>query len=148
MVVVEGALGDLLHGRVMVLCGCRGIRRMGTRIQRRARDAERQRRDRQEAKYEAKVGHGIILGHPANGRTAIGFPDPKDAPALIGGDRQEFRLAEFVAMRLLRLADPLLPRRYRVVPHERIARALLEAAISAPPGKRIIESNALIEAGG
>lgn len=132
----------------MVLCGCRGIRCMGTRIQRGARDAERQRRDRQQAKYEAKVGHGIILGHPANERTAIGFPEPEDAPALIDGDGEEFRPAGFVAMRLLPLAGPFLPRRCRVVPHERIPEALLEAAITAAPGKRIIEFDALIEAGG
>lgn len=48
-------------------------------------------------------------------------------PALIGGDREEFRPAEFMAMRPLQLAEPLLPRRYQVVPHERTARALLEA---------------------
>ncbi|MBD2750476.1 NAD-dependent dehydratase [Microvirga sp. BT688] len=65
-------------------------------------------------------------------------------PALIGGDRDEFRPAEFVAMRILRLADPLLPRRYRIVPHERIARVLLEAAVTAPRGEHIIESDAII----
>jgi hypothetical protein len=43
-----------------------------------------------------------------------------------------------VAIGLLRLAELLLPRRYQVVPHERIAKALLEAAITAPPGKHII----------
>jgi uncharacterized protein YbjT (DUF2867 family) len=31
-------------------------------------------------------------------------------PALIGGDRGEFRPVEFVAMRLLQLAEPVLPR--------------------------------------
>jgi uncharacterized protein YbjT (DUF2867 family) len=64
-------------------------------------------------------------------------------PALIGGDRDEFRPAEFAAMRLLRLADPLLPRRYRVVSHEWIARTLLEAAVTAPPGEHLIESEAI-----
>jgi uncharacterized protein YbjT (DUF2867 family) len=75
----------------------------------------------------------------------VGFPSLTIVrPALIGGDRDEFRPAEFAAMRLLRLAEPLLPRRYRVVPHERIASVLLEAAVTAPRGEHIIESDAII----
>ena len=75
----------------------------------------------------------------------VGFPSLTIVrPALIGGERDEFRPAEFVAMRLLRLADPLLPRRYRVVPHERIASVLLEAAITAPRGEQIIESDTIV----
>jgi len=66
--------------------------------------------------------------------------------ALIGGDRGEFRSAEFVAMRILCLADPLLPRRYRVVPHEPIASVLSEAAVAAPRGEQIIESDAIVRA--
>jgi uncharacterized protein YbjT (DUF2867 family) len=65
-------------------------------------------------------------------------------PALIGGDRNEFRPAELLAMRVLRLAEPLLPRRYRVVPHERIAKVLLEAAVTAPRGEHIIESDFIV----
>lgn len=77
---------------------------------------------------------------------AVGFPSLTIVrPALIGGDREEFRPTEFVAMRLLRLADPLLPRRYRVVPHERIASVLLEAAVTAQPGEHIIESDAIVK---
>jgi len=65
-------------------------------------------------------------------------------PALIGGDRGEFRAAEFIPMRLLRLAEPILPHRYRVVPHERLAQVLLEAAITAAPGECIIEPQAIV----
>ena len=141
--MAEGVLGGLRNGRVLVFCKCRS-----DRIQRGARDAERQRRDLQEAKYEAKVGHDIILGHPANGRTAIGFPRLEDAPALVDGHQEELLPAEFGVLRLLRLAGPFLPRRYRVVPHERIAGACLKVAITAPLGTPIIESEALIEASG
>jgi hypothetical protein len=75
----------------------------------------------------------------------VGFPSLTIVrPALIGGERDEFRPAEFVAVRILRLADPLLPSRYRIVPHERIARFLLEAAVTAPRGDYIIESDAII----
>jgi uncharacterized protein YbjT (DUF2867 family) len=76
----------------------------------------------------------------------VGFPSLTIVrPALIGGDRKEFRPAEFVAMRILRLAEPLLPRRYRIVPHEGIARVLLEAAVKAPRGQHIIESAAITD---
>jgi uncharacterized protein YbjT (DUF2867 family) len=75
----------------------------------------------------------------------VGFPSLTIVrPALIGGDRDEFRPAEFVAKRLLRLADPLLPHRYRIVPHERIANVLLEAAITGPLREHIIESDAIV----
>lgn len=75
----------------------------------------------------------------------VGFPCLTIVrPALIGGDRDEFRPAEFVAMRLLRLADPLLPHRYRIVPHDRLAATLLEAAITAAPGEHVVESDAIV----
>ncbi len=64
-------------------------------------------------------------------------------PALIG-DRDEVRPAEFVAMRLLRLADPLLPLRYRIVPHDRIAGAFLEAAVTTTTGEQVVESAGIV----
>ncbi len=86
-----------------------------------------------------------VKGEVEEALRAVEFPSLTIVrPALIGGERDEFRLAEFVAMRVLRLADPLLPRRYRIVPHERIARVLLEAAVTAPRGEHIIESDAII----
>jgi uncharacterized protein YbjT (DUF2867 family) len=75
----------------------------------------------------------------------VGFPSLMIVrPALIGGDRDEFRPAEFVALRLLRLADPLLPHRDRIVPHERIAGALLEAAVTATTGEHVVESETIV----
>ncbi|MFC1456542.1 MULTISPECIES: Rossmann-fold NAD(P)-binding domain-containing protein [Microvirga] len=75
----------------------------------------------------------------------VGFPSLTIVrPALIGGDRNEFRPAEFVAMRLLRLADPLLPHRYRVVPHDRVAGALLEAVITAATGEHVVASDTIV----
>jgi len=75
----------------------------------------------------------------------VGFPSLTIVrPALIGGDRDEFRPAEFVAMRLLRLADSLLPRRYRIVPHDRIAGALLEAAVTATTGEHLVASDSIV----
>jgi len=65
-------------------------------------------------------------------------------PGLIGGRRQESRPAEGVGIRVSRLLEPLLPRRYRVVPAERVAHHLLEAAIAGAPGVHVLESEALV----
>ncbi len=79
----------------------------------------------------------------------VGYPSLTVVrPALIGGAREEFRPTEFMAMRILRLADPLLPRRYRIVPHESMASVLLEAAVIALCGEHFIESEAITAAKG
>jgi uncharacterized protein YbjT (DUF2867 family) len=86
-----------------------------------------------------------VKGEVEEALRGVGFPSLTIVrPALIGGDRDEVRPAEFVAMRVLRLAEPLLPYRYRIVPHERIARALLEAAVTAPSGEHIIGSDTIV----
>ncbi|WP_334188415.1 NAD-dependent dehydratase [Noviherbaspirillum sp.] len=61
-------------------------------------------------------------------------------PGLIGGKRPKMRPAESMGMKTLLAIEPLLPRRYRVVPAERIARALVEAVCNAIPGVNMIES--------
>jgi len=99
------------------------------------------------ADRRSRFFYNRVKGDVEEAIRGVGFPSLTIVrPALIGGDRDEFRPAEFVAMRVLRLAEPLLPRRYRVVPHERIAAALLQAAVAAPPGEHIIESEALLQA--
>ena len=61
-------------------------------------------------------------------------------PSLLGGARSEFRLGERLATFFLTVFGPLTPRRYRIVPAERVARALVEAALAAPAGCHVIES--------
>jgi uncharacterized protein YbjT (DUF2867 family) len=65
-------------------------------------------------------------------------------PGLIGGDRPEQRRGESLAIAATRLLSPLLPRRYRLVPAERIAHHLLEAALAATPGVKVLESEQLL----
>jgi hypothetical protein len=43
-------------------------------------------------------------------------------------------------VRLSQLLKPLLPRRYRVVPAEQIARQLLRSALAAQGGVRVVMS--------
>lgn len=64
-------------------------------------------------------------------------------PSMIGGEREQRRPMEHLSMRLLRAVAPLIPRRYRVAEAEHIAAALIDAAVMAAPGCRVIESDAL-----
>jgi uncharacterized protein YbjT (DUF2867 family) len=65
-------------------------------------------------------------------------------PGLIGGERAEPRLAEQIGVKLSQWLRPLLPKRYRVVPAERIAFHLLQAALAAQPGVRVVMSEAIV----
>ncbi|WP_398473192.1 NAD-dependent dehydratase [Tardiphaga sp.] len=64
-------------------------------------------------------------------------------PGLIGGDRAEFRLGERIATVVLGALGPVLPRRYRISPADRIADALIEAAVAGGPGDHLIEAELL-----
>ena len=76
--------------------------------------------------------------------TALNFPSLTILrPSLIGGARAERRPAEALALRFFAAVSFLLPRRYRIVPAERIAQKLLAAALAAAPGARTIESEAI-----
>ena len=61
-------------------------------------------------------------------------------PSVIGGERERRRPMEPLGMRVLRAVEPLVPKRYRVVPAERIARCMLDAAFASEPGVRVVES--------
>lgn len=61
-------------------------------------------------------------------------------PGLIGGDRQEFRAGERLATIVLHLIGPALPRQWRINPAERIAAALIDAAVVGNPGVHVVAS--------
>lgn len=67
-------------------------------------------------------------------------------PSLLAGERDEDRLAERVGNRALAIIGPLMVgplQRYRAVPTEVVATAMLACAISAAPGVHIIESEVI-----
>ncbi|MGC2404722.1 MAG: NAD-dependent dehydratase [Acidobacteriaceae bacterium] len=64
-------------------------------------------------------------------------------PSGILGPRRQNRRWEARAIRVFHTIRPVLPRHYRPVSPEKIAEALLEAAITAPPGVHIVESEKL-----
>lgn len=65
-------------------------------------------------------------------------------PGLIGGQRQQVRRGERFALRVLGVLGPVLPRAWRINPAERIARALVDAALAPPPGEHVVASSALV----
>ena len=62
---------------------------------------------------------------------------------LIGGPRSSARPLEAFGLFLGKHLASLLPRRYRAVTTRQVARALLEAGLSAPAGLHVIESEQL-----
>ncbi len=65
-------------------------------------------------------------------------------PSLLdGGPRPDNRPGEALALIFARLFKAVLPRRIRAVSTQRVAQAMLAAALAAPAGLQIIESQAL-----
>ena len=75
----------------------------------------------------------------------LGFPSLTFVrPGLIGGERSELRPAEQLGIKVSSWLRPLLPAQYRVVPAERIAFHLLQAALAEQPGVHVIPSEAIL----
>ncbi len=75
---------------------------------------------------------------------SVGFPSLTIVrPSFIGGDRQEPRPMERIALGFFGGISQLLPRRWRVISAERIARCLIDAALIARPGVHVVESEAI-----
>lgn len=64
-------------------------------------------------------------------------------PGMIGGHRDEPRSGEVLTLRTLQLLGPLLPKRWRINPAERIAQALLASARTRVGGVHVVSSSAL-----
>lgn len=89
----------------------------------------------------SRIFYNRVKGEVEQALTALDFPSLTIVrPGLIGGKRPTVRPAELIGMKTLLAIGPLLPRRYRVVPAERIAKCLLDAACKAMSGINIIES--------
>lgn len=61
-------------------------------------------------------------------------------PGFIGGARSPPRPAEVAVTRVATALGPVLPRRWRINPAERVAAALVHAAVQALPGRHVVEA--------
>lgn len=78
------------------------------------------------------------------GIRALGYPVYTVVrPSLIEAEREQKRPGEQIGLRVARVLGPLIPRRYRPVPAERIAQALLAGVLRVQPGEQVVESEAL-----
>ena len=71
-------------------------------------------------------------------RSAIAF-----RPSLLAGDREQRRFGERAAIAVLQPLRFLVPRKYRPVAADAVARAMLRSAQRSPAGFTVIESDAL-----
>ncbi|MCW5655692.1 NAD-dependent epimerase/dehydratase family protein [Hydrogenophaga sp.] len=93
----------------------------------------------------SRVFYSRTKGETERDLQAVGYPSLSLVrPGLIGGQREQRRPAEQFAVRLSQGLGPLLPRRLRVVPAERIAHHLLQAALVGAPGVHVLPSEVLL----
>lgn len=93
----------------------------------------------------SRVFYSRTKGELERDLQCLGYPSlTLVRPGLIGGERELSRPAEQLAVRLSTLLKPLLPKRYRVVPAERIAHHLLQAALAGVPGVQVLMSEQLV----
>ena len=96
------------------------------------------------ANPKARAFYNRVKGEVEQRLIAGGFPSlTLVRPSGILGPRKPHRAWEARTIRVFHSLRPVLPRHYRVVPADKIAKALLEAAITAPPGVHIVESERL-----
>jgi len=65
-------------------------------------------------------------------------------PSMIEGERDEFRLAERLALGLTHFLAPVLPKRFRVNPASTIAQVLVDAVVTAELGCHFKYSDSLV----
>lgn len=89
----------------------------------------------------SRVFYNRVKGQVERDLAAVGFQSLTVVrPGLIGGKREQVRVAERVGLLALGALGPLLPRRWRINPAERIAQRLLDAALAATPGTHVVTS--------
>jgi Predicted nucleoside-diphosphate-sugar epimerases len=93
--------------------------------------------------FGANAGSSIfynqVKGELETALAALDFPSlVLVQPGLIDGQREEPRPGEAFALTVSRALRPLLPPKWRPSRAERIAEALVEAALHAPPGRSVI----------
>jgi len=95
----------------------------------------------------ARAGGNFYLRTKAEaeaGIRALGYPVYTIVrPSLIDTERDAARPLESLSLVVARALRPVVPRRYRAVPAQRIARALLDGVLRDARGERIVESEML-----
>ncbi|WP_323120780.1 Rossmann-fold NAD(P)-binding domain-containing protein [Burkholderia alba] len=97
------------------------------------------------ADVSSRVFYSRVKGELERDLTALEFASlVLVRPGLIGGARDEARPGERASIAALTLFGSLLPRRWRINPAPKIARALVDAACNPAPGIRVVTSEHLV----
>ncbi len=93
------------------------------------------------ARADSRFFYNRVKGELEQALRGMGFASlTLVRPGLIGGQRRESRPTERAGQIVLGALGPLLPRGWRLNPAPRIAQALLQAALAAPPGVHTVEA--------
>lgn len=94
---------------------------------------------------QSRIFYNQVKGELERDLRALGFASlTLVRPGLIGGERNEVRRGERLALQVLGVLGPVLPRAWRINPATEIARALVEAALAPQPGEHVVASSALV----
>ncbi|KFA17627.1 NAD-dependent dehydratase, partial [Xanthomonas vasicola pv. musacearum NCPPB 4392] len=97
------------------------------------------------ANAQSRIFYSRVKGELERDLREIGFPSLTFVrPGLIGGERQERRTGEHVGSIVLGALGPILPRRFRINPAERIAAAMVTAALAPARGEHNVEAAELV----
>ncbi|HDS1548090.1 NAD-dependent dehydratase [Stenotrophomonas maltophilia] len=97
------------------------------------------------ANPQSSIFYSRVKGELERDLRALGFNSlTLVRPGLIGGERNEVRRGERLALTVLGALGPVLPRAWRINPASEIARALVEAALAPQPGEHVVASRALV----
>jgi len=89
----------------------------------------------------SRIFYNQVKGRLEQDLRGLGYPSlTLVRPGLIGGDRSERRTGEHLASLVLGALGPVLPRAWRINPAERIAAAMVDAALEPRPGVQIVGS--------
>lgn len=87
------------------------------------------------ANADSSIFYSRIKGEVERDTERVGFQSLTFIrPGLIGGERDEPRFRESVALRLMSIFGPILPKKFQINPAPAIAAACLSAVMAAKPG--------------
>ncbi|MFK0382712.1 NAD-dependent dehydratase [Agrobacterium sp. NPDC090273] len=96
------------------------------------------------ADSRSSIFYNRVKGEVEDGLKTIGFRSlTLVRPGLIGGQRDEFRFGERAMTVVLKALGPLLPKKWRINPADKIARAILDAALRPVGGVYIVSASQL-----
>ncbi len=89
----------------------------------------------------SRIFYNQVKGRLELDLRALGYPSLSLVrPGLIGGERTDRRTGEHLASVVLGALGPVLPRAWRINPAERIAAAMVDAALAPRPGVHVVGS--------